>query len=182
MAATGSQHDFQHDFLSPYDTTMSTPSNAVKCHINAEAKKLKPRPSQGRVRGTVKRLLEDIAITSKSRNPDTKAKVLVRVGKFLKRAAYASSLIASFVVVYKSSNVSNIIKQYVNGTLPPPPPSPLPLPPTTINRAKNAFGYVSEAHAALDTVEWALGILGTLGTSVARYVTWRANPVRRMRS
>lgn len=156
----------------------------VTARLNAEAKKLKPRPSKARVRGTVTRLLVDVADTSTSTNADAKAKVVLRLGKFLKRAAYASVVVAAFAAVYKTSSLSDIIRKYVKGTLTrpsPPPSSPLAI----INRAKNAVGRVSEVHDAIDTVQWALGVLASSGAFVGRrvvgFMAWKANPARRMR-
>lgn len=156
----------------------------VTARLNAEAKKLKPRPSKTRVRGTVTRLLVDVADTSTSTNAKAKAKVMLRLGKFLKRAAYAGVLVAAFAAVYKTSSLSDIIRKYVKGTLTPPSPPPSS-PPTIITRAKNGFGFVSEVHDATETVQWALGVLASSGAFVGRgvvgYMTWKGNPARRMR-
>lgn len=70
-----------------------------------EAKKLKPNPSQAAIDRAVARLMSDLDKAKRANSTRQKISVLMRLGKFAKRAAYWSALTAAFVnVLYTSGN------------------------------------------------------------------------------
>lgn len=84
-------------------TAMSPTEKAIDNMFKARAKTLKPNPSQKDVQRVVDRLVKDIREARTTRDNARKLSLMVRTGKLLKRAAYATAVTAAMILMAKQT-------------------------------------------------------------------------------
>ena len=84
--------------------------------FDAAARKLKPRPNKSAVQRAVLRVIQDME-RKKHADVQAKRRVLARLGKYLRRAAYAATMISALAYAWHRTRPKTLIPQFVNGTL-----------------------------------------------------------------
>lgn len=161
---------------------MSTSTTEIK---NA-AKQLNPRPKKKTVKATVTRLIHDIDRTRKTKSTTKKRKVLLRIGKLVSRAAYATILIGALKVAFDlkvnaGQGFRKVVENYATGTLKPATPAPGPAS-IIATKASTLYEYSDYARDLYEAAEFWYEKLGNTAKVLGGYVAWRANPQRRLRS